>query len=557
MRQAGRSLPEYRELRHGITMLDSCSRPDLVAEITLQPVRRYGVDAAIFYSDIMVPLQAAGVDLEIVSGQGPIIDEPVRRLADLDQIRPLEPDALWFVTEAVERLVAELGPTPLIGFAGAPFTLASYLVEGGPSKDYARTKALMISEPELWDGLCSRLAELSATFLRTQVAAGASAVQLFDSWAGSLSAADYARVRPAVLGPGARAPWPTPACPGSTSAWAPSELLRPDGRGRRRGGRRGLAAAAGRGQPADRAGVRGAGQPRPGAAVRPVAGAGRAGPRRWCGPAPRPRATSSTSATAYRPRPTPTCWPGSSTWCTPRVPSCGPRRGSGSRPACDDDRRRRRRRDHRPGGGPGAARGGPRGRRAGAGPPLGRQARAARAGRRHGWTAGRSRCSPAGRRRVGLGRGRSGSASAGPPDRGPAALLVGGALHPMPPSLLGVPTDVDGAARAAEPGRATGAPSASPTGPAPALEPDAAIGAVVDDRFGPEVTDRLLEPLLGGVYAGHARRCPSPPSARTCSRGRRPAARCSSTPGRRLAGRDRRPGLRRPGRRAVDRWSRR
>ena len=193
MRQAGRSLPEYREIRDGINMLESCSQPDLVAEITLQPVRRYGVDAAIFYSDIMVPLRAAGVDLEIVSGQGPIIAKPVRRMADLDQIEPLEPERLWFVTEAVERLVAELGPTPLIGFAGAPFTLASYLVEGGPSKDYARTKAMMVSEPELWDGLCSRLAGLSATFLRTQVAAGAAAVQLFDSWVGSLSAADYAR----------------------------------------------------------------------------------------------------------------------------------------------------------------------------------------------------------------------------------------------------------------------------------------------------------------------------------------------------------------------------
>jgi uroporphyrinogen decarboxylase len=193
MRQAGRSLPEYRQTREGISMLDSCVRPDLVAEITLQPVRRYGVDAAILYSDIMVPLQAAGVDLEIVSGQGPLISQPVRGAADLERLRPLEEGALWYVTEAVELLVAELGATPLIGFAGAPFTLASYLVEGGPSKDYARTKALMIGDPVLWDELCSRLAELSATFLRTQIAAGAAAIQLFDSWAGSLSAADYSR----------------------------------------------------------------------------------------------------------------------------------------------------------------------------------------------------------------------------------------------------------------------------------------------------------------------------------------------------------------------------
>jgi uroporphyrinogen decarboxylase len=193
MRQAGRSLPEYRATREGISMLDSCARPDLVAEITLQPVRRYGVDAAIFYSDIMVPLQAAGVDLEIVSGQGPLIGRPIRDAADLEQLRPLDPSALWYVTEAVQQVVAELDATPLIGFAGAPFTLASYLVEGGPSKDYARTKTLMIADPGLWSELCSRLADLSTVFLRTQLAAGAAVVQLFDSWAGSLSAADYER----------------------------------------------------------------------------------------------------------------------------------------------------------------------------------------------------------------------------------------------------------------------------------------------------------------------------------------------------------------------------
>ena len=193
MRQAGRSLPEYRAVRDGIGMLESCQRPDLVAEITLQPVRRYGVDAAILYSDIMVPLKAAGVELDIVSGRGPVLAHPVRRPADLEQLRALSPDALWYVTEAVGLLVDALGEVPLIGFAGAPFTLASYLVEGGPSKDYARTKALMVGDPELWDGLCTRLAELSAAFLQVQVAAGARAVQLFDSWAGSLSAADYAR----------------------------------------------------------------------------------------------------------------------------------------------------------------------------------------------------------------------------------------------------------------------------------------------------------------------------------------------------------------------------
>ena len=191
MRQAGRSLPEYRQVRTGISMLDSCARPDLVTEITLQPVRRYGVDAAIFYSDIMVPLKAAGIDLDIVPGTGPVIAEPVRSAADVERIRPLTLEQLPYVTEAVQQIVAELGETPLIGFAGAPFTLASYLVEGGPSKDYAKTKALMVSQPLVWHDLCSRLAQISATFLLAQMQAGARAVQLFDSWVGSLSAADY------------------------------------------------------------------------------------------------------------------------------------------------------------------------------------------------------------------------------------------------------------------------------------------------------------------------------------------------------------------------------
>ena len=278
MRQAGRSLPEYRAARDGISMLDSCMRPDLVAEITLQPVRRYGVDAAIFYSDIMVPLKAAGVELDIVAGRGPVIAHPVRGPGDLAQIRPLAPGDLWYVTEAVGLLVAELGAVPLIGFAGAPFTLASYLVEGGPSKDYARTKSMMVAEPELWHGLCTRLAEVSAEFLRVQVAAGASAVQLFDSWAGSLSAADYAQYAQPysaqVLGALAET-----GVPRIHFGVGTGELLGSDGRGRCRGGRGRLAAAAGRGQPPDRARVRGAGQSRPGAARGAVAGAAGAGPR--------------------------------------------------------------------------------------------------------------------------------------------------------------------------------------------------------------------------------------------------------------------------------------
>jgi uroporphyrinogen decarboxylase len=193
MRQAGRSLPEYRALRRGVSMLDSCRRPELVAEITLQPVRRHGVDAAVFYSDIMVPLAAAGVGVEIVAGTGPVIEHPVRTAADLDQLRAPTAGELDFVAEAVRLTVAELGEIPLIGFAGAPFTLASYLVEGGPSRDHARTKSLMVGQPELWDELCRRLADLSTAFLEAQVTAGARAVQLFDSWAGALSAEDYLR----------------------------------------------------------------------------------------------------------------------------------------------------------------------------------------------------------------------------------------------------------------------------------------------------------------------------------------------------------------------------
>jgi uroporphyrinogen decarboxylase len=193
MRQAGRSLPEYRASREGIGMLESCMQPELVAEISMQPVRRYGVDAAILYSDIMLPLKAAGVDLDIVSGRGPVIARPIQASADLEQLRPLDPERLWYVTEAVGLITSQLGDLPLIGFAGAPFTLASYLIEGGPSRDYATTKALMISEPSLWHAICTRLADLSASFLRVQVAAGAAVVQLFDSWAGSLSAEDYRR----------------------------------------------------------------------------------------------------------------------------------------------------------------------------------------------------------------------------------------------------------------------------------------------------------------------------------------------------------------------------
>ncbi len=191
MRQAGRSLPEYRKVREGVSMLDSCTRPDLITEITMQPLRRYDVDAAILFSDIVVPLRAVGIDVDIKAGIGPVVATPVRTSADLRRLRPLEPDDVPYVTEAVGMLVAELDDRPLIGFAGGPFTLASYLVEGGPSKNHDKTKALMYGNPEFWHALLGRLADITISFLQIQVAAGASAIQLFDSWVGAVGPDDY------------------------------------------------------------------------------------------------------------------------------------------------------------------------------------------------------------------------------------------------------------------------------------------------------------------------------------------------------------------------------
>ena len=191
MRQAGRSLPEYLRVRQGVGMLESCMDPDLVVEITMQPVRRYGVDAAIFFSDIVLPLKAVGVDLDIKPGIGPVVAAPVRTLDDVAAIPDLTPEHVPFITESVRRLVGELGGTPLIGFAGAPFTVASYLVEGGPSKEHAKTKAMMFGAPDVWDALMRKIAGIAAAYLEVQVAAGASAVQLFDSWAGALTPRDY------------------------------------------------------------------------------------------------------------------------------------------------------------------------------------------------------------------------------------------------------------------------------------------------------------------------------------------------------------------------------
>ena len=191
MRQAGRSLPEYRRVREGISMLDSCTRPELITEITLQPLRRYDVDAAVLFSDIVVPLRAVGIDVDIKAGIGPVVETPVRTPGDLERLRALDPGDVPYVTEAVRTLVTELDERPLIGFAGGPFTLASYLVEGGPSKNHDKTKALMYGDPALWHALLGRLTDITISFLRIQVDAGASAIQLFDSWVGAVSPDDY------------------------------------------------------------------------------------------------------------------------------------------------------------------------------------------------------------------------------------------------------------------------------------------------------------------------------------------------------------------------------
>jgi uroporphyrinogen decarboxylase len=193
MRQAGRSLPEYRELRLGTEMLDACLTPELASEITLQPVRRHGVDAAILFSDIVVPVKLAGIDVRIVPGRGPVFDAPIRTASDVLRLPPLDPDALAPIRDAVAMAVEQLGTTPLIAFGGAPFTLASYLVEGGPSKDQLRARTMMYADPHSWATLLNWCADVTGAFLRAQVDAGASAAQLFDSWVGSLSRRDYQR----------------------------------------------------------------------------------------------------------------------------------------------------------------------------------------------------------------------------------------------------------------------------------------------------------------------------------------------------------------------------
>ena len=223
MRQAGRSLPEYRALRGEGSILDAIHDPALSAEITLQPVRRYGVDAAILYSDIVVPAAAIGFGVDVTPGVGPVVSEPFRSKADLDRLRPFEPDVdAPYVAETVRLVVDELGATPLIGFAGAPFTVASYLIEGRPSRTYGLTKAMMHGDPSLWRELLDRLADMAIASLLAQVDAGASAIQLFDSWAGALAPDVY---RDLVLPASAKVFAALEAdrrARASTSGWAPA-----------------------------------------------------------------------------------------------------------------------------------------------------------------------------------------------------------------------------------------------------------------------------------------------------------------------------------------------
>jgi uroporphyrinogen decarboxylase len=191
MRQAGRYQPEYRKIREKYSLMEICEIPEICAEVTLLPVRQLGVDAAILFSDIMIPIKAMGCQVEIRGGYGPVIEHPIRQLTDVQALRPLEPEAdLPRTLETIRILRREL-KVPLIGFTGAPFTLASYLIEGGPSRNYLKTKSLMFSAPDVWNALMDRLADMVIAYARAQVAAGAQAVQLFDSWVGSLSPQDY------------------------------------------------------------------------------------------------------------------------------------------------------------------------------------------------------------------------------------------------------------------------------------------------------------------------------------------------------------------------------
>ena len=193
MRQAGRSLPEYRELRKRHDLFSVCRQPELCAEVTLQPVRAHNVDAAVMFADIMLPVIGMGVDVELVENVGPVIAEPVRTIADVERLRVPDPEeAVPFILEAVRLVRAELAPDKgLVGFAGGPFTVAGYLIEGKPTRDFVQTKRCMYGQPEVWHALMEKLAETFAAYLHAKVEAGADVIQLFDSWVGALSAADY------------------------------------------------------------------------------------------------------------------------------------------------------------------------------------------------------------------------------------------------------------------------------------------------------------------------------------------------------------------------------
>ena len=193
MRQAGRYMPDYRALRQRYSLLDICRNPDLAVAVTLQPVDVIEVDAAILFSDLLVPFIPMGLNFDFIKGEGPAIEHPVRTPDDVERLKSFEPrDSLGHVLETIRILRTELaGRVPLIGFGGAPFTLAAYAIEGGPSTTYAKTKAFMYSQPAAWHRLCSRFAEMMGEYLKAQVEAGAQAIQVFDSWAGALSRSDY------------------------------------------------------------------------------------------------------------------------------------------------------------------------------------------------------------------------------------------------------------------------------------------------------------------------------------------------------------------------------
>lgn len=194
MRQAGRYMPEYRLLRQKYTLLELCYHPELAAEVTLQPVKALGVDAAILFADILLPVIPLGLGLEFAAGEGPLIRKPIRSLADVMALPPIHPETdLGYVLQAIRILRGELKDIPLIGFSGAPFTVASYMIEGGASRDFHHTKTLMHAAPESWHALMDRLSTVLSDYLLAQIGAGAQAVQLFDSWVGALSPQDYAR----------------------------------------------------------------------------------------------------------------------------------------------------------------------------------------------------------------------------------------------------------------------------------------------------------------------------------------------------------------------------